>query len=161
MQSSWPLELIFLNNISKGQNIALIQRIRMMCPVLVNGQCWSLCDAKILKALKSKNRYDDGCHIRSETPKLDIISIPRDTRTIIRGYKSQDKINPCACLRWNRAFYENRKGSLWEYRFIITLELDIMHLEKIVDDLGGVEIYVPMDMKYSDPIQIQFLENQS
>ena len=86
-------------------------------------------DAKILKALKSKNRYDDGCYIRSETPKLDIISIPRDTRTIIRGYKSQDKINHAHVYGGIELSMKTVKD-LWEYRFIITLELTIMHLEK-------------------------------
>jgi len=144
---------IFLNNISKGQEYSVdsedtddVSSFSERVNVLIVGV-----DAKDPKSAK-KARTDTMmvATFDPETPKLDIISIPRDTRTIIRGYKSQDKINHAHVYGGIELSMKTVKDLLG-VPIHYYVRIDYNALGKIVDDLGGVEIYVPMDMKYSDP----------
>ncbi|KXG77039.1 LCP family protein [Thermotalea metallivorans] len=82
--------------------------------------------------------------------KIDIISIPRDTRVIIRGHKGKDKINHAHAYGGTDLAIKTVKDFLG-MPIDYYVKVDYKALGKIVDDLGGVEVDVPMDMKYTDP----------
>ncbi len=79
-----------------------------------------------------------------------LISIPRDTRVEIKGRKYKDKINHAHVyggVDLTKETVENLlKISIHNY-----IKVDYVVLERIIDEIGGIEINVPMDMKYSDP----------
>jgi LCP family protein required for cell wall assembly len=85
-----------------------------------------------------------------ETNKASILSIPRDTRVKIRGRKGYDKINAAHA-------YGGVDLSLKAVKDLLGIpihhyiKLDYQAVYKTVDDVGGVEVYVPMNMKYYDP----------
>lgn len=84
--------------------------------------------------------------------KLAVLSIPRDTRTQIEDYGTA-KIN-----------YANYKGgpalaaqTVSELLEGVTIDryvrVNVQAIEKLIDALGGVTVYVPQDMKYQDDSQ--------
>lgn len=89
-------------------------------------------------------RYDDT------TGKISILSIPRDTRAIIRGRENQEKINHAHAYGGPELSVKAVKDLLG-----INLEyyvrVDYKIVKEFVDIIGGVEVNIPMDMKYSDP----------
>ncbi len=89
-------------------------------------------------------RYDDT------TGKVSILSIPRDTMATIRGRKNKEKINHAHA-------YGGPELSVKAVKDLLGISLDYyvrvdyQIVKDVVDLIGGVEIDVPMDMKYSDP----------
>lgn len=84
------------------------------------------------------------------TMEVGIISIPRDTRTVIRGRSGKDKINHAYAYGGIDLTMKAVKDLLGiDVPYYV--KIDYKALEKVVDDLGGVDINVPIDMKYSDP----------
>ncbi len=89
-------------------------------------------------------RYDDT------TGKISILSIPRDTMASLRGRKNKEKINHAHA-------YGGPDLSVKAVRDLLGIDLDYYVrvdykiVEEVVDLIGGVEVDVPMDMKYSDP----------
>lgn len=84
------------------------------------------------------------------TKNVDIISIPRDSRVVIRGHKGKDKINHAHAyggMDLSMKAVKDLLGVPVHYY----VKIDYEGLGKVVDDIGGVEIDVPMDMKYYDP----------
>lgn len=88
--------------------------------------------------------------INSENGKVDLLSIPRDTRVQIPGHKGTEKIT--------HAFFYG--GSQLAIRTVENLlQLNINHFLvinwqafiKTVDILGGVDLYVENNMHYEDP----------
>lgn len=85
--------------------------------------------------------------------KVDLINIPRDTYIHRKGYNdpTQRKIN---------SIYQDHGTNGVKKAVSYILDVDIDHhvildyegVEKIVDELGGIEVDVPFDMKYDDPI---------
>jgi len=90
------------------------------------------------------------CKVNFDTGKIDILSIPRDTRVKISGIKNRTKIN---------AAYSNGGSYLAvdTVRDLLNIDLnyyvavDYKAVKEIVDAIGGVKIDVPRNMKYSDP----------
>lgn len=87
-----------------------------------------------------------------ETKKINILSIPRDTRVEMDGY-GQVKINatntnggPAGSAR----AVSNLLGGVQIDRY---LRVNVGGVQKLVDALGGVTVYVPKDMKYQDDSQ--------
>ncbi|MFZ5987880.1 MAG: LCP family protein [Bacillota bacterium] len=84
------------------------------------------------------------------TAKISILSIPRDTKVRLNGSKA--KIN---------AAYPKGGAELAVETVSQLLGVDIEYyvfvntsaFRKIIDKLGGVDYYVPVDMDYDDPIQ--------
>lgn len=87
-----------------------------------------------------------------QNQKLSVLSIPRDTQAYIEGY-GDTKIN--------EANYEggpalaaktisNLLGGIPIDRY---LRVNVQGVEKLIDALGGVEVYVPKEMKYQDDSQ--------
>ncbi|WP_409228245.1 LCP family protein [Gudongella sp. SC589] len=105
--------------------------------------------------------YSEVSSVRSDTimlvdmntssGEINIISIPRDTRAPIEGRKSPEKIN-------HSFAYGGPELTLSTVRNLLGIELDHYVLadyqlvKEFVDLVGGVDIHVPMDMKYSDPV---------
>ena len=90
------------------------------------------------------------CKVNFDTGKIDILSIPRDTRVKINGINNKTKIN---------AAYSNGGSYLAvdTVRDLLNIDLnyyvavDYKAVKEIVDAIGGVKIDVPRNMKYSDP----------
>ncbi|SHG88598.1 LCP family protein [Tepidibacter thalassicus] len=88
--------------------------------------------------------------IDPQNNKASILSIPRDTRVKIRGRKGYDKINAAHAYGGVDLSIKAVKDFLGIpiHHYI---KVDYRALYKTVDDVGGVEVYVPMNMKYDDP----------
>ena len=114
----------------------------------------------LLLGIDSKD-YSEISSVRSDTimlvdmntssGEINIVSIPRDTRAAIEGRKNPEKIN-------HSFAYGGPELTLSTVRNLLGIELDQYVLadyqlvREFVDLVGGVDIYVPMDMKYSDPV---------
>jgi len=85
-----------------------------------------------------------------KTDKLSILSIPRDTRVKMRGKSGYDKINAANVYGGVDLSVKTVKDllgiSIHHY-----IKVDYQALFKTVDDIGGVEVDVPIRMKYDDP----------
>lgn len=84
--------------------------------------------------------------------RLTVMSIPRDTRTLIPGY-SVSKINeahklggPALAARATSELL----GGVGIDRYVV---INVQGVQALVDALGGVNVYVPKDMKYQDDSQ--------
>lgn len=87
-----------------------------------------------------------------ETRKLAILSIPRDTRTLIPGYRVS-KINSANVLggpALTARATSDLLGGVGIDRYVI---INVQGVQALVDALGGVNVYVPKDMKYQDDSQ--------
>lgn len=106
-------------------------------------------DAKDVK--KSKGTRSDTMmlvKVNFKTGKIDLLSIPRDTRVNVRG--KQDKINHAHAFGGAeltvRTVREFLNIDLEHY-----VKVDYKAVVEIVDAIGGVDIDVPRDMRYDDP----------
>lgn len=106
-------------------------------------------DTKDVK--KSKGTRSDTMmliNINFKTGKINLLSIPRDTRVLVRG--KEDKVNHAHA-------YGGPELSLRVVREFLNIDLeyyvkvDYKAVMDIVDDIGGVYIDVPLRMKYDDP----------
>ncbi|NMA49011.1 MAG: LCP family protein [Tissierellia bacterium] len=85
--------------------------------------------------------------------KLEVISIPRDTYYARDGYSSADKKKINAVHG-----DEDVEGVIKAVREVLLgmpinyyVKVKYDGVEKVVDSLGGVPVYVPMNMRYDDP----------
>jgi len=87
--------------------------------------------------------------------KIAVMQIPRDT--YIEWDGKEDKINSIVL---DADVYKMR--DILEVTLCVnidyTAQIDLEALEVIVDSVGGVEINVPFDMKYSDPFQDLYID---
>ncbi len=108
-------------------------------------------DAKDLD--KSENQRTDTmmlCRYDDTTGKISVLSIPRDTRAIIRGRKSKEKINHAHAYGGPELAMKAVKDLLGlDIDYYVRVDYKIV--EEFVDIIGGVKVNVPMDMVYSDP----------
>lgn len=89
--------------------------------------------------------------IDKKTGKVNVVSIPRDTKVKIAGHDGMRKINasfakdgPYAAIDTLREF---SNVDVTNY-----IAVDYKGVKAIVEIIGGVEIDVPFDMDYDDPI---------
>lgn len=82
--------------------------------------------------------------------KINLMSIPRDTRVIID--KKYRKIN-FAYPSGGMDLAASTVSGLLDVNIKYYVYLDTSAFRKIVDLLGGVDIYVPVDLDYDDPMQ--------
>lgn len=100
---------------------------------------------------KSKGTRTDTLmltEIDLDTGKIKILSIPRDTRTTVKG--RQDKINAAHAYGGSEdavSAVKNLLGIDLEYY----VKVDYQIVKDVVDAIGGVTIDVPFTMKYYDP----------
>lgn len=91
-----------------------------------------------------------------EPGRVEVVSIPRDTR-VGRGYTAFDKIN---AAYWQggaeglRTAVEALLGARVEYYAVVNVDL----LARLVDALGGVEVYVPERMVWTDRAANLFID---
>ena len=88
--------------------------------------------------------------IDAEKEKPTVISIPRDTRVEIPGRKNLDKINHAHAYGGPELLVETVEG-LFDININYYVRINYNAVIEVVDALGGVEIDVPVNMKYSDP----------
>lgn len=88
-----------------------------------------------------------------DNKRVDIISIPRDTYYERNEHHSPEK------KKINAIYYDDKVEGVQAAVSDVLLGLPIDYyvkiqydgVEKIVDSLGGVSVYVPLNMKYDDP----------
>ena len=88
--------------------------------------------------------------LNSKTGEINIISIPRDTRTKIQGRKYQEKINHSFAYGGADLTLET-VSELLKIQINNYIVVDYNAVSQYIDLIGGVDLFVPMDMKYSDP----------
>lgn len=86
-----------------------------------------------------------------ETDKLSILSIPRDTRVNVSG--SIPKINSLYARKNGEKLVVDTVSDLLGINIKYYVYLNISTFREVIDLLGGVDYYVPVDMDYDDPIQ--------
>lgn len=89
-------------------------------------------------------------NLDKKNDKLSIVSIPRDTRTSIDGRKYKEKVNHSFAYggaELTTSTVSNLLGIDIDYYAVVDYDL----VKNFIDLIGGIEIYVPVDMKYEDP----------
>jgi len=90
--------------------------------------------------------------VNPETKKIVMLSIPRDTRTLIEGH-GVEKIN-AANVKGGAALsaktVSHLLGGVAIDRYV---RINVEGFAKLIDALGGITFYVPKDMKYKDDTQ--------
>jgi polyisoprenyl-teichoic acid--peptidoglycan teichoic acid transferase len=87
-----------------------------------------------------------------ETQQLTVLSLPRDTRTYIEGY-GKTKLNE-ANVHGGPALAATTVSELLNGVSIDRyVRINVQGVEKLLDALGGVTVYVPHDMRYQDDSQ--------
>lgn len=87
-----------------------------------------------------------------ETRKLAVLSVPRDTRTDVPGYGVM-KINAANSLGGPALSARSVSSLLGGVGIDRYIRINVQGIEKLVDALGGVTVYIPKDMKYQDDSQ--------
>ena len=91
------------------------------------------------------------CKADKSTGEISILSIPRDTKARIRGRRNEEKINHAHAYGGPELSVKAVKDLLGiDLEYYVRVDYNIV--KKYVDLIDGVEVYVPMDMKYSDPV---------
>ena len=87
-----------------------------------------------------------------ETGKIALLSIPRDTRTYVEGY-GNTKINAANSYGGPALTAKSTSELLDGVGIDRYIRVNVQGVEKLIDALGGVTVYVPRDMKYQDDSQ--------
>lgn len=102
---------------------------------------------------KSNNSRSDSIMLVTIDPNKEnpsIISIPRDTRVEIPGRKNFDKINHAHAYGGPELLVKTVEKLLdLDINYYVRINYNVVI--DVVDALGGVEIDVPIDMRYRDP----------
>ncbi|MEH2050220.1 LCP family protein [Nostoc sp.] len=115
-------------------------------------------ETKNLKYLPQVNSFDGLSDVMllvkfdPETKKINMLSIPRDTRTQIEGYgvKKINSANVEGGPALTARTVSNLLGGAGIDRYI---RINVLGVAKLIDALGGVTVYVPKNMKYQDDSQ--------
>lgn len=89
--------------------------------------------------------------------KLTMLSIPRDTKADIEGY-GEKKINEANSLGGPALTAETVSHLLEGVAIDRYVRINVQGIEKLIDALGGVTVYVPKDMKYNDFSQHLYID---
>lgn len=84
---------------------------------------------------------------------LVVMSIPRDTQVKIPGRSGIRKINQANALGGPALAAETVTTLLGDVPIDRYMRVNVQAVEKLIDALGGVDVYVPKDMKYQDDSQ--------
>jgi len=87
-----------------------------------------------------------------ETKKMVVLSIPRDTRTLIDGHKFE-KINAANQEGGTALSAKTVSAVLGGVQIDRYVRINVEGFAKLVDALGGIDFYVPKDMHYKDDTQ--------
>lgn len=111
-------------------------------------------DVEVIRGHRQATRTDT-IMVASFDPlyhEVDILSIPRDTRVQIPGRRGYDKINAAHA-------YGGPDLTVQTVSEFLGVPIDgyvdvgVEGFQKMVDILGGVDVYVPYNMNYDDPVQ--------
>ncbi len=87
-----------------------------------------------------------------QNQKLSVLSIPRDTQAYIEGY-GDTKINEANYAGGPALAAKSISNLLGGIPIDRYLRVNVQGVEKLIDALGSVEVYVPKEMKYQDDSQ--------
>lgn len=87
-----------------------------------------------------------------EKKKISVLSIPRDTQVTIDGHGVQ-KINAANDIGGPAVAATEVSNLLEGVAIDRYIRINVQGVEKLIDALGGVTVYVPNDMKYQDDSQ--------
>ena len=87
-----------------------------------------------------------------QTGKMVVLSIPRDTRVAIEGHGAQ-KINAANEIGGVALSAKTVSSLLDGVQIDRYVRINVLGFAKLVDALGGIDFYVPKDMKYKDDTQ--------
>jgi LCP family protein required for cell wall assembly len=106
-------------------------------------------DAKSVK--KSKGTRTDTLmltRVNFDTGEINILSIPRDTRLSVKG--NLDKVNAAHAFGGPELSIKTISDFLAiDLQYYVKIDYQIV--QEVVEKIGGVEIDVPLNMKYRDP----------
>lgn len=86
------------------------------------------------------------------TQQLVVLSLPRDTRTYVEGV-GLTKINEANVVGGPALAARSTSDMLGGVGIDRYIRINVLGVEKLIDALGGVTVYVPQDMKYQDDTQ--------
>lgn len=94
------------------------------------------------------------------TQQVSVLSIPRDTRTWIqeRGYAKINEANALGGADLSAETVSDLLGGVPIDRYV---RINVQGIEKLVDALGGINLYVPKPMKYEDHSQHLYIDLES
>ncbi|MFW6359955.1 MAG: LCP family protein [Chroococcales cyanobacterium] len=92
-----------------------------------------------------------------QTEKVLVISIPRDTRAYVEGY-GVTKINNANAYGGPALAAKAVSNLLGDVPIDRYVRVNVQGVEKFIDALGGVTVYVPKDMKYRDDSQHLYID---
>jgi LCP family protein required for cell wall assembly len=92
-----------------------------------------------------------------EANDLTVLSIPRDTRSYVDG-AGVTKLNEANRLGGPALSATAVSELLNDTRIDRYVRINVQGVEKLIDALGGVEVYVPKDMKYTDESQHLYID---
>ena len=93
--------------------------------------------------------------INGETGSVDVLSVPRDTRASVNGRKM--KINAAHAIDGPSLAMET-VNDLLGIQIDNYVKFSFDTFVRVIDALGGVDFYVPQDMKYTDPYQDLYID---
>lgn len=89
--------------------------------------------------------------------KLIILSIPRDTQAYVEGV-GLTKLNEANYYGGPALAAKSVSNLLGDITIDRYLRVNVQGVEKLIDALGGVDVYVPKDMKYRDDSQHLYID---
>ena len=89
--------------------------------------------------------------------KMTVLSIPRDTRTQIEGHGT-NKINFANYYGGPALSAKTISKLLGGVQIDRYVRVNVQGVEKLIDALGGVTVYIPKDMKYTDHSQHLYID---
>ena len=92
-----------------------------------------------------------------QTRKLVVLSVPRDTRTAVEG-QGVTKINAANAYGGPALSARAVSNLLGGVRIDRYVRINVLGVEKLIDALGGVTVYVAEDMKYKDDTQHLYID---
>ncbi|OKH14614.1 LCP family protein [[Limnothrix rosea] IAM M-220] len=92
-----------------------------------------------------------------EDQRMSVLSIPRDTQANIEGY-GVGKINHANSYGGAVLAAKSISNLLGGIELDRYIRVNVQGIEKLIDALGGVTVYVPKDMKYTDHSQHLYID---
>jgi LCP family protein required for cell wall assembly len=87
-----------------------------------------------------------------QTQQLVVLSLPRDTRTYVDGV-GMTKLNEANAIGGPASAARSTSELLGGVGIDRYVRINVLGVEKLIDALGGVTVYVPQDMRYQDDSQ--------